>query len=234
MYWLCPVRALEFAKRDLPRVAELGFSGLHYIDVMSVVPPRECYDENHPCTKAETVKYYDEIMEMCHKLFGGFASEGCFDFASKYLDYAFYASWPDAGDIAYDMEIPLWQLVYHGIILSNPSTSTVNYPIKSFKSRLRVVEYGGRPAIYLYSKFMNGGKTDDWLGNEDLLCDTDEQLKYTVSKIKEVYDEFEATKYLQKEFMDKHEVLQNGDVQVTYSDGTKILINSKQQDYQIV
>ena len=47
MYHLCPIKALDYAEKDLPKVARLGFEGLHYIDVMSVVPLRECYDKNH-------------------------------------------------------------------------------------------------------------------------------------------------------------------------------------------
>ena len=86
MYDLCPVKAYEIAKTELPKVAELGFSGLHYIDVMSVVPPRRCYDKNHPATEKDTEDLYAKIGELSHDLFGGFASEGAYDFADVHLN----------------------------------------------------------------------------------------------------------------------------------------------------
>ena len=36
---------------------------------------------------------------------------------------------------------------------------------KGESSKRKLVEYGGRPTFYLYSKFMNGGRIDDWLGS---------------------------------------------------------------------
>lgn len=222
MYDLCPVKAYEIAKTELPKVAELGFSGLHYIDVMSVVPLRRCYDKNHPATEKDTGELYAKIGGLSHSLFGGFASEGAYDFAAAYLDYALYVSFEGEPGKLFDEEIPLWQLVYHGIILSNPSTSTVNYTVKGEKSRIKFAEYGGRPSFYFYSKFLEGSNQDDWLGKEDLVCDTDEQLRYSVSKIKEAYDEYRKTSYLQTEFMEKHCETTPGVFEVTYGNGDTV------------
>ncbi len=223
MYHLCPVPAWEYAQRDLPKVKELGFEGLHYIDVMSVVSLRWCYDKNHPVTSKETFDYYAKIMQLCHDLFGGFASEGTFDFAAKYLDYGLYASWPAIADEMFDCEIPLWEIVYHGITLYNPTTDTVNYPIKDKMRELQVVEWGGRPAFYLYSKFLEGSGQDGWLGDIDLVCGTDEQLKHAVSNIKKGYDDYKKLMQLQTEFITKHEEVTDGVFVITYTDGTKVI-----------
>ena len=203
MYNLCPVKALEYAKADLPRVAQLGFRGLHYIDVMSVVPLRECYDPNHPSHKAKTLEWYEEIMRLCHREFGGFASEGAFDFMAKYLDYALYVNFPDFDNDLFDEEIPFYESVYHGIILYNPSTATVNANIKGDAAVKKLKDYGGRPSFYIYSKFMTGCANADWLGSDDLVIDTDEQLGYTVAKIKELYDDYKTEYIKQYDFMDE-------------------------------
>ena len=166
---------------------------------------------------------YGKIGELSHELFGGFASEGAFDFAAPYLDYALYVTFEGDAGALFDEEIPLWQLVYHGIILSNPSTATVNYTIKGENSRKKLIAYGGRPSFYFYSKFMKGSELDDWLGREDLICDTDEQLKYSVSKIKEAYDEFVKQSHLQQEFMESYEC-KNGKATVRYSNVEEIII----------
>ena len=232
-YNLCPVKSLEYAKKYLPKIEELGFKGLHYIDVMTVVPLRWCYDKNHPVNSCETKQIYDEMMSMCHKLFGGFASEGCFDFATKYLDYGLYVSWPAIDDIMFDKVIPLWQIVYHGIILYNSTTDTVNYSIKNPKNRLTVIEDGSRPSFYFYSKFLEGSNQDDWLGKEDLICDTDEQLKYSVSKIKEAYEEYKTLAHLQTEFIEKHREISENVFEITYSDGTIVRVDYNSNEYNI-
>ncbi len=233
MYNLCPVKALEYAKEYLPKVKELGFDGLHYIDVMTVVPLRWCYDEKHSVNPKETLEIYSEIMDVCHGLFGGFASEGCFDFASKYLDYGLYVSWPAADDVMADKVVPFWQIAYHGIMLYNSTTDTVNYPIKDVKNHLLVLEDGTRPSFYIYSKFLEGSDNDDWLGKEDLIIDTDEQLRFSVSKIKEAYEEYKTIKHLQTEFILEHKEVEKNIFAVTYSDGTKVIVDYNTLSYKI-
>ncbi len=227
MYHLCPYVSREYAKRDLPKVADLGFRGLHYIDVMSVVPLRKCYDERHPATEADTEIFYKEIGDYCKSLFGGFASEGAFDFAASYLDYALYVTFGKSGDIFFDKEIPFWQMVYHGIILSNPSTATVNYPVKAPENRMKLAEYGGRPSFYFNSKFLADSDLTDWLGEEDIGCRTEQQIKEAVGHIKSAYEEYKKYRHLQYEFMEKHREVAPGVYEVTYSDGTVMAI-----DYQ--
>lgn len=233
MYNLCPVKALEYAERDLPRISRLGFRGLHYVDVMTCIAPYNCYDKNHPANSEQTVQIYKKIMKMSHDLFGGFASEGAGDFAAEYLDYALYVAFPKSEDEMLDEEIPLWEIVYHGIILYNPTTDTVNYPVKSEYRHLKLLEYGGRPSFYFYSKFMVGGSSDDWLGKEDMICDTDEQLKSNVEKIANAYNEYKKLSRLQYEFIEKHIKLENGVYKTTYSDGTSIIVNYNDNTFKI-
>lgn len=233
MYNLCPVKALEYAERDLPRISRLGFRGLHYVDVMTCIAPYNCYDKNHPANSEQTVEIYKKIMKMSHDLFGGFASEGAGDFAAEYLDYALYVAFPKSEDEMLDEEIPLWEIVYHGIVLYNPTTDTVNYPVKSEYRHLKLLEYGGRPSFYFYSKFMVGGSSDDWLGKEDMICDTDEQLKSNVEKIANAYNEYKKLSHLQYDFIEKHIKLENGVYKTTYSDGTSIIVNYNDNTFKI-
>ncbi len=225
MYHLNPQKAVEFAKEDLPKVFDLGFRGLHYIDVMTIVPPKTCYDKNHPSNAKETVESHKEIMRLCHNTFGGFASEGCCDFAAEYLDYGFYVRMMKYDGDFFDREIPLLQMVYHGIFLFNPSTATNNYTIKGEAAKAELLESGGRPSFYIYSKFIDSGEAlTDWLGKEDLMLDTDEQLKYTAQKIKEGYDHLVKYKNLNDKYIIKHEFLTDTKRKTVYSDGTEIVV----------
>jgi len=81
-------------------------------------------------------------------------------------------------------------LVYHGIVLANPFTGTLNYPVKAPHKRLKLVEFGGRPLFVWYANF-HTGKGGDWMGKEDLRCGTDEELRAGVAAIRRAYVEYE-------------------------------------------
>ena len=99
----------------------------------------------------------------------------------------------------------------------------MNYPIKSKKSRNKFKAFGGRPSFYFYSHFMVGSEISDWLGSEDLMCDTDEQLVYSVSKIKEAYDEFKKMAKIQREFMISYKKTGENQYTTEYADGSKVI-----------
>jgi len=227
MYNLCPRRAAErFAPKDLRAIAALGFRGVHYIDVLTIVKPRACFDPRHPLTPDESATWIDRIMGEAKAVFGGVASEGPWDFCCGNLDYALYVSFGGLSKPPppmVDRIVPIWQLVYHGIIMSNPFTDTTNYTIKDDAARLKLVEFGGRPMFYFHSKFLEGNK--QWMGAEDLTCETDEALAAGVSRIAEGSREFARLARLQTEFMDRHEALAPEVFRTTYSDGSAIVVN---------
>jgi len=125
-----------------------------------------------------------------------------------------------------DRFVPFWQLVYHGIIMSNPFPPTCNYTIKDDTTRLMLTEFGGRPFFYYYSNFLDKGNA--WMGTADITCETDEALKASVAKIKEGYDEFTARAHLQTEFMERHERVDSDVYRTVYSDGSEIICNYRQ------
>lgn len=224
-YMICPKIAYEMASENLLKVASLGFYGIHYIDVLSVIPPIVCYDKNHPVNAKQAMEYYNGIAAMCHKIFGGFSSEGVNDGFNEYLDYGFYTERESFGgkpSKILDEKIPLWQIAYHGIILSNASTDTVNYTIKDQDCKMLYFEYGSRPTFYFYSKFMTGAD-EFWLGKNDLICDTEENLKFSVSKIKEAYEDYKEIMHLQTEFIEEYSETSKNVFEIVYSDKSKMI-----------
>ena len=165
-YRICPKRALDFSEDVLSRLSQLGSRGLHYIDVISVVEPLICHDQRHPCNRAQSVAYYHQIMEQSKKYFGGSSSEGGWDCYAGDIDYALYIDFdlenPARRSPLCDAYIPLWQLVYHGIIMSNPNSLTVNYPVKGRKAMLQCVDYGARPVIYYYGSYCDAYTVSLW------------------------------------------------------------------------
>ncbi|MDA3923095.1 MAG: DUF5696 domain-containing protein [Kiritimatiellae bacterium] len=231
MYNICPQRAFErFAQKELRDIADLGFRGLHYNDVLTVVQPRACYDPRHPLNRNQSAVWVGKIMAEAQKDFGGSASEGGHDFCCGNLDYALYASiiTPKEHPMV-DRFVPFWQLVYHGIILSNPFPPTCNYTIKDKKTQLMLNEFGGRPFFYFYSNYRDNGHA--WMGKEDITCENKKALRASVAKIKEGYDEFNTLAYLQTEFMDRHEPVAKDVYRTVYSNGAEMIFNYRSEPF---
>lgn len=237
MYNVCSEKGYELAEKILPKVRELGFSGLHYIDVIGVSFPRQCHNPKHPLNKKEFAQYWIKTAQLSKKLFGGFSSEGGTFHIANVLDYALYNTMTESDKMPIpdaDANLPLWQIVYHGTVLYNPFISTVNYPLKPINEKLKLIEYGGRPSIYYYSRFMSNN--NDWMAkkNQDFLCSDEKSLKYGVSKIKQAYDEYKEMAYLQEEFITNHQELKPQLFEITYSDGSVVTVDYNTNEYNLI
>ena len=242
---ICPVPALRQAKEILPKVRDLGFKGSHYIDVMGTVNAKACYHPDHPLTKKEYVKTYHDIADVAIDLFGGYSSEGGYHFLCNKLDYALYTTffspflnaweYEDEGEKFCDRMIPLWEIIFHGTVLSNPFTCSVNAAVKDKRSQLKSVEFGSRPTVYYYSAFVTAedGSTSSWMG-DDITCNDQKDMERSVACVKQVYEEYKERRYLQTEFMENHEIIAPGVAEVTYSDGSKIIVDYNKETYEII
>ncbi len=217
-YHPCPQYQWENAQSLLPQVAELGFRGIHYIDVLSIIMPTACFDERHPCSTKEAMDHTLRILELASQQFGGISSEGCLDFTLGVLDYGLYDSFGKVPESAFfDQLVPLWQLIYHGITLYNYNSKTVNYPIKSDAERIDAQLFDCLPTFYIYSKFVNtAGK--NWMGEIDLVCDDEETLRESVAAIKQATDAYLPDR--QFLFIRSYEEPQAGIRVITYEDGS--------------
>ena len=234
---VCPKAAYEhYALQDFPVIRSYGFEGLHYVDELTACVPLKCYDREHPVSRKQTIEYYRKISQLSTELFGGCQSEAWFDFLNADMDYVLYTS--VVSELTekdhekaplIDEIIPFFVLVYHGIVMSNASSATVNYPIKRTADHLKFIEFGGRPTLYINSKFCGR----DWMGVEDLFCDSDEAIEKSAEAIKFACDEYEKLKHLQYEFMENHEKLEEGIYRVTYSDGTTITVDYNAGTYEV-
>jgi len=224
----------KLVTQDFKDMAHLGFRGIHYLDVMNIVRPLGCCNPLHPITSTETGEWRTKSLELARQSGGGSASEGAWDFCIGSLDYALYTYFlplrnPKLPDIC-DCLIPFWHIAYHGIVLYNLSSSTVNQAIKSDPTLpLQNLEFGGRPLAYFYSKFRAEGS--DWMGEEDLRCDTDEELCDNVAKLKQDYDNYAQVRDLQFEFLDEHHLLAPGVAYTRYSNGTVIVVNRSEAPF---
>lgn len=234
-YAVCPRRAYErYAKDDLPIVRSFGFSGVFYIDELTAYIPDKCKDPNHPVSRKQTQEYYRKIAQLATSLFGGYQSEGYMDYMNADVDAILYTGIHTKNCTQYnplfDEGVPFWQLVYHGIVMSNATSDTVNYTMKEPKHQLTFIEYGSRPLMYFNSKF---GPGRDWMGKVDMYTRTEEDLDDAIGYLKCAYDEYETLQYLQYEFMENHEKLSDTLYRTTYSDGTVVNVDYEKLYYEV-
>ena len=229
MHTICPKRAYErFALKDMPMVRAMGFKGLHYLDVFTCVPAEPCHDPRHPLNAREAVQYVGHMMQLARDTFGGSASEGSYDHHAGQVDSVLYVSFARPFDKLPTLVtrfVPAFQLVYNGIILSNPFTTTVNAMLKGRPSELKTVEFGARPTFYYYANFLTPGKGKNWMGDVDLTCETEADLEKSVAEIKRGIAGYDRRAPLQYCFMDGHDELAKGVYRTAYSDGTRIYVN---------
>lgn len=236
-YNLCPKRAYEISCETLPEVAELGFRGMHYLDVVTMTPARECYSDKHPVNKKESSEYFDKLFALVKQLFGSAGSEGGYDQSLKNCDYTLYASFADyskveARHILADEPIPFWQMVYHGIVASNPYCRTVNAIISPVEDDiLKVIEYGGKPQFYHYAKFVSDNT--NWIGDGDLYCHTQEHIERSAAAVKKTMDIFAELSYLQYEFMAGHRKIADNVYETRYEDGSVVTVDYNTKTYRL-
>ena len=108
----------------------------------------------------------------------------------------------------------------------------MNSTFKEPENFLKMTEYGGRPTFYYYSAFMNNDS--NWMGNTDCICDTEEQLKESVAKIKKGYEEYQKLSALHTAYMEKHEEVAEGVFEVTYSNGMVVRVDYNEKCYEIL
>ena len=225
---VCLSRQLKNAKRDLPELQSYGENGLHFTDVISIVVPDVCYSPDHPVNTADGIVHAQAIMDYTSTLFGGFSSEGAMDFALKQVDYALYLTFGDGFKKAvhplFDALLPIFEVAYHGFLLYNPTSPTINYPIKTPMDKLTFFMRGGRPSLYLYSKFRTGGEAN-WMGEIDLTIDSDEDMKKSVQAVAQALQEYAPLADKQFVYMARYDVLENGLEIATYADGSRMIGN---------
>ena len=227
-YHTCLLKQVKNEARDYPAVAALGVNGLHFTDVISIVEPDACFNPDHPCTTAQGIRTVEQLCKTMQERFGGFSSEGTLDFALKYLDYALYVTFGDGfgdQDLPFcEKTVPFWELIYHGILLYNPTAPTVNFTVQPKRDQQTFFLRGGRPSFYFYSKFRTGtGK--NWMGKNDLTAGSPEEITASVAAIAEGLKQYEPFADRQLVFMKDYEVLDNGLEVATYEDGVKIVGN---------
>lgn len=235
-YNICLPQAWElFAKSDLPQIHALGFQGGHYSDVLSIIGPRPCYDPRHPVTRRQDAEAAAKILAQARALFGSSQSEGGLDFAATGLDRFLYLDcdkWmPLLKQPHVDTCVPLYETVYHGVLLYNLSTGVIN-TLPGETGYLRSIEYGSLPLACFYGHFLLDA-SKNWMGNRDYRYDDREGLKQAVAGLRRVFDDVERLKHLQTEFIEGHRPLDEGVFETRYGNGQRVVVNYREESFPL-
>ena len=214
----------KWIDEDLEKLRDLGLNGIHHVDVTSATYPKPCHDPMHPANRKQMAEWQIATARKAQAVFGGYSSESSMDHIAPALDNALYVSTYPVYNVRktalVDGEIPLWQIAYNGIIMSQPFWSTVDasYPhakrpvpeeemtepnqyLYTPENRiLKLVEYGGRPMFYF-------------------------QNYETIEPMKQVYDLWQPLKHLIFEFIDSHEQLADDVFRTRWENGEEIVVN---------
>lgn len=119
---LCSRLALGHVKKNYTGLLEHGVKVRGaYLDVFAVVPPDECYNPEHPATRADCLTYRGLCLDFIRSTGGVVSSEEPADWAIPHIDLVHhgpYALVPNPGHgPAVGIPIPLFNLVYHDALL---------------------------------------------------------------------------------------------------------------------
>lgn len=226
MYDLCLKRWYKlFSEEHFKAISDIGFRGLHYIDVVSSIYPYQCFDKRHPMTPSAGAKYARKIFGDSNKYFGGSYSEGGIDYAFETLDaclWVYVEHWFAWSSGLVDERIPFWQIVYNGIVLSTPwnRCSFPGYPGGKWETELGFFEFGGRPRCE-YAPRLSQTPPEKRL----------ESAKAFAKSIKRICDKFDKIAQLQLEFLDDRRELAPKVVYTKRSGGTEIVCNYSEKPY---
>lgn len=210
----------RYLDEDIARLKDIGINGTYHVDVTSIRIPAPCCNPLHPLNRQQMVEAENKIGERLRGNFGGFSSEGKFDHVAPTLDYGLYVRWDNlAKNPVIDKDIPLNELVFNGIILSNPYYGTIDAPYErksgeslsdmnqpycvmgsAARARLKVVEYGGRPSFY-------------YIDYSDL------------APMKSIYADWQKLKYLQYHFFVYHDEIAKNVFLSRWDNGDEIVCN---------
>lgn len=237
-YNICPEKCVELAYKTFPPVAKLGFFGTHYIDVITATPPRYCYHPEHKVNRKEACQYFDELFQYSRDLFGTVGCEVGMEHSMKKCDFILYATMNNGLNRMVEEEdlfteyVPFWHIVFHGIVLNNPYAGTVNAEVnRNPDALLRLIELGGRPVIYYYSKFVTDGS--DWMGDMDFRVDTKEDIDNGIQAAVKTAKLYDKMSYLQYEFMESHEKTGDNCYRTTYSDGSEVTVDYNNKTFTL-
>lgn len=212
---MCPQVALTKFQRFYSEAKRIGISGIELRRLGRGLI--ECFDDEHPLDRFGSARIYSTMISSA-----GIVEGGCgYDVESANT----FMSIPSASSGFFGGEsVPLWQIALHGIV--RYSFEPMNLRKDFDYEFLKNLEYGALPTAILtyespiliidtFYKDLFSSRFLDWQSN-----------------LKKEYELFNRKLgYLQYQFITDHKELARHIYQTTYSDGTKVIVNYSNKEF---
>lgn len=226
--WLCPVRTMRFAKRNLTQVRDRINPSGTYLDCISCGPLRECYDQSHLCSRGDARKAWSEIFVMCQEFGWATSSEGGGDWAIPILDFCWSVH---TALCPFDLKeeiggplgtpIPLYSLVWHDCIVV---PSHIQESDETGESALWPMLWGGIPSIRTGSLHPDTSKIKRY-GEV-----SEANFVRALKPIMELSEQVAFEEMTNLELLDVEGKVQR----TTFSDGTQVTVDFAGNNYETV
>lgn len=224
-YTICPVVAAEkHAPSNFPRCADLGINGAYFVDVISIIGMRKCYDKKHPMSRRGNALRYKQILKSQQDYFNVSMSEGSRDWALPELDRSYMVL--NCIDVPFDCVdelVPLYQMIFHGMIIYNSFREGVN-GMPGEELYLKNLAWGGLPMVYFHHLFHPDWKAETgWA--KDLTLESPEKLTEDTARIKRMSDDINRLESLR--YVPIVDIIQQGPKlsRTVYANGTSVWAN---------
>ena len=217
----------KYVDKDIADEKDLGLNGLFHVDVTSAILPGVCHDPMHPNNRKSMCEWQLKVGEKVRAAFGGYSSECGIDHCAPILDNALYVStfpgWHSPRKPMVDGYFPIWHVVYSGIILRQPFYATIDAPCARGTGSGKTDAVRGSEAVttYLNTPERRTLKVFE-LNGRPMFYYTDYR---DLAPIKRMYDQWQALKHLQYEFMEDHAEIAPDVIRVRYSNGEEVVCN---------
>lgn len=231
--FLCASQALDFVKKTYSELGERGIDVQGaYLDVFSVMNGDECFHPGHKITREESIKHRASCFDYLNEKGLIMSSE---EPAMQLLNHIAlvhhgpFTLRPQENGKAVGIPVPLGNLVFHDCIMV-PWNWFNNWGIpKGVNGDLYCALCAGMPYINPFGTGIEKIGTDNRTADTELLDDNG--LKKEIERVRPLA-ELQAKLYNKE--MVKHEFLGCYEKQkATYSDGTTVTINLKENAYEI-
>ena len=221
-YLLNPQVSLRrFAARDIPKMAALGGDGLELESFASMAIP----DKNltYPLSREGFAASWMQIASMARQQFGSTSMIGSNTYTLPYTDRLDFVTLDSTHYDFFDETIPFYHIAVHGLV--QYSGSPINLQADQKRMFLRGIEYGATPFFVLTH---DSSAKLERTGADSVYSS---EFAFWRSEVIRQYGVMEKLSPLINQFITGHIRLADGVYQTTYEDGSRVIVNYNQQDF---
>lgn len=224
-FLLSPLAALNrYAARDIPRLAEMGVSGLNFERFgWNLISDR---NDNYIAERADVAEAWGEILRMSREHMGGAVIQGGNVYMLPLVDQVTRAPMEETTHLFASRSIPFYQIAVHGIVPYYGWPG--NLRSEPQRDYLRNVEFGAMPIFELTtrdSSLLKEAERYNILFSSEIGIWEDRVLE-------EYNDQAVSMGYLQDIAMVDHNLLDTGVFETVYEDGSRVIVNYRSESWE--